>query len=222
MSESDSNEGAVSKLSRESSTPGVVRSPDSDPELKAISLIVDALEQLDPGARARVIQYVFGRLGLSNLPIATSPLLGPANAPSPMTVTGTATQPTDIRTLKEVKSPRSVNEMVAVMGFYLGEVARPGERKGEFGQEDLKRYFKHAGFPLPSSPSMALVHAKNAGYIDQGSSRGLYRLNPVGYNLVAHSLPGSKPRESSPTRARRRNRKPGSEAKRKRAGSPRS
>src|SRR3972149_1179536 len=54
---------------------------------------------------------------------------------------------------------------------------------------DVTRLFKHAGFPLPGTPKMTLVHAKNAGYLDPGSERGTYVLNPVGYNLVAHKLP---------------------------------
>jgi hypothetical protein len=35
---------------------------------------------------------------------------------------------------------------------------------------------------------MTLVHTKNAGYIDP-AGRGLYRINPVGHNLIAHALP---------------------------------
>jgi hypothetical protein len=35
------------------------------------------------------------------------------------------------------------------------------------------------------------VHTRNAGYLDSGSARGLYKLNAVGYNLIVHSLPAS-------------------------------
>jgi len=38
---------------------------------------------------------------------------------------------------------------------------------------------------------MTLVHAKNAGYLDS-SGPGSYKLNPVGYNLVAHAMPLTK------------------------------
>ena len=51
---------------------------------------------------------------------------------------------------------------------------------------------------------MTLVDTKNAGYLDNGSARGLYRLNPVGYNLVAHSLPAGGGAERSPARKRRK------------------
>jgi hypothetical protein len=78
--------------------------------------------------------------------------------------------------------------MTVLVAYYLENLAPPGERKAEFSGTDLVRYFKQAAFPLPKSPHMTLVHTKNAGYID-GAGRGLYRLNPVGHNLVAHALP---------------------------------
>jgi hypothetical protein len=57
----------------------------------------------------------------------------------------------------------------------------------------VRKYFKIARFPLPRAPQQALPNAVAAGYLEN-VSRGEYRLNPVGYNLVVHGLP----RSSSP------------------------
>lgn len=175
-----------------------------DPELQAISAVVQALETLDPAARGRVIQYVFGKLGLTDFASVTSRESSRMDVLTSSPEAERVTSSRDIRSLKEAKSPRSANEMVAVMGYYLSDVAPLGERKEEFDRNDVKKYFVHAQFPLPHSLSMALVHAKNAGYIDQGSAKGLYRLNPVGHNLVVHSLPSSSGGLSVTSRAARR------------------
>ena len=59
----------------------------------------------------------------------------------------------------------------------------------DINKKDLEKYFKQAGFPLPKAVGQTLVDAKSAGYMDASSTRGRYKLNPVGHNLIAHSLP---------------------------------
>lgn len=166
----------------------------ADIELQAIQQMIAALDPLDAEARTRVVDYVFGRLGIAGRlgPSEFRVLGASASAEVPSIVSGSlATSPVDIRTLREKKSPRSATEMAAVAAYYLSELALPAERKREMTATDLTRLFKQAGFPLPGTPKMTLVHAKNAGYLDPGPERGAYVLNPVGYNLVAHKLPAS-------------------------------
>jgi hypothetical protein len=78
--------------------------------------------------------------------------------------------------------------MAAVVAYYLSEIAPSHERKDAINASDLQKYFKQAGFKLPKSIPQALPNAAAAGYFDSTGS-GLYRLNPVGYNLVVHGLP---------------------------------
>jgi hypothetical protein len=102
--------------------------------------------------------------------------------------------------------------MAALVAYYLAEVATGTDRKPAIEISDIEKYFKQAGFRLPRTLKMTLVNAKNAGYFD-GVGEGKYKLNPVGYNLVAHSLPrtgsvervaGShKPRPQASSRRRR-------------------
>jgi len=45
--------------------------------------------------------------------------------------------------------------MAAVVAYYLSEVAPPDERRPEVATEDLEKYFKQAGHPLPGVPCLA-------------------------------------------------------------------
>ncbi len=78
--------------------------------------------------------------------------------------------------------------MACVVGFYLQELAPTSERKETVNTQDLEKYFKQAKFKLPGKINQILADAKAAGYFDV-ISRGEYKLNAVGYNLVAHNLP---------------------------------
>jgi len=78
--------------------------------------------------------------------------------------------------------------MAAVVAYYLQELAPEEERKSEVDVSDMEVYFKQAGFPLPRVPRVILQNAKAAGYFNS-AARGKFKLNPVGYNLVAHNLP---------------------------------
>lgn len=166
--------------------------PGPDRELAAIKTVVAALLPLTTEERDRVIAYVFARLGLTqqtpNVPGGATPSAIPA-----------APRATDVRSLGEQKKPRTAIEMAAVVAYYLSELAPSDQRRNEVAVADIEKYFKQANFPLPERPSVTLVHAKNAGYFDAGSGRGLYKLNPVGYNLVAHNLPPAGAQATLPT-----------------------
>ncbi|MGD0573490.1 MAG: hypothetical protein ABSB11_10810 [Sedimentisphaerales bacterium] len=100
----------------------------------------------------------------------------------------------DLRTLKEQKEPGSAIEMACIVAYYLENHAPGDERKMDITAKDITRYFKQGGYTLPKSDTQLLVDAKKAGYMDS-KKRGQYSLNPVGYNLVAHSLPRKPKKE---------------------------
>ena len=116
----------------------------------------------------------------------------------------------DIRTFAGLKSPKTLNEKVAVVAFFLAQVASPAERRDFITSEDIKPYFIQAGFELPTALiNMSLTNAKNAGYLN-ALERGQYKLNSVGHNLVAHKLPkkdGASRTLGSLSRSRRQRRR---------------
>jgi hypothetical protein len=169
---------------------------DSDSELNAIRAVLSALVPLKREGRLRVLDYVLGRLGMTE-PETRQPSTGSLTADAVLvrkavsvsdSLSAPSTQPTDIRSLTKEKSPHSANEMAALVAYYLSELAPEPYRKSMIAADDIKSYFKQALFKLPQSPKQTLVNAKNSGYLESVGA-GQYRLNPVGYNLVVHSLP---------------------------------
>ncbi len=172
-----------------------------DPELKAIEQVIQALGSLQQDARERVVNYVFQRLGLSAPNAFSVPPFEQLPQASEVTPTPVVAAQHggvhDIRTFKKSKGPKSDNEMAAVVAYYLKHLAPADEKKDAIGRDDVEKYFVQADFPLPKQPQFTLTNAKNAGYFDRAGT-GLYRLNPVGHNLVAHGMgktAGDTPKE---------------------------
>jgi hypothetical protein len=165
--------------------------PNLDPEVAAITSIVAVLTPLDAEARMRVLDYSLRRLGVHSSASASITMPAGTSSVSVVEASSGVPGPRDIRTFAEEKKPKSANEMAAVIGYYLEYLAPEQDRKTEINAADIKKYFHQANFRLPARAVMTLVNAKNAGYFDAGSTRATYKLNPVGYNLVAHRLPST-------------------------------
>lgn len=176
-------------------------------ELQAIKTLQETLQPLAPDVRTRVLDYVFRVLGIS----AAQPTLSQA---TPIAIEGSVSAapsvtrprldgPTDILTLKEDKVPTTGTQMIAVVAYYLAHLAPEGERQDFITAEDIQKYFIQGKYPMPGSQSQALVNAKNAGYLDF-VEKGRYRLNSVGYNLVAHKMPTGAAAAPKPSGNRRK------------------
>jgi len=172
---------------------------EDEADVKAISALIAALKPLNAESRSHVLEFVLKRLGISLSATQAHPVHAPPAAPTSFTPPAVTPSPfltpfnvQDIRTFAAEKKPRTVNERVAVIGYYLEQLAPEGERRNYLTSDDVKTYFVQAGFELPTAPpNMTLTHAKNAGYLN-GLERGQYKLNAVGHNLVVHKLPGGE------------------------------
>lgn len=94
----------------------------------------------------------------------------------------------DIRSFFEEKQPSSDIEAAAAAAFFYEYVADENRRKEAITAEDLTESFRLARRQLPRAVAQTLRNAKNAGYLDSAGESGHYKLNPVGYNLVEHTL----------------------------------
>jgi hypothetical protein len=176
----------------------------ADQELDAIGSILRALDGLDGESIQRVLDYVFSRLSIGR----PTSMVGTSitTAPSPQLSTmGSSSHQISIRDLREEKQPETSGQMAALVAYYLAEVAPSHERKGTVTATDIEKYFKQARFNLPKNLGMALPNATAAGYFESVGA-GTYKLNPVGYNLIAHGLPRDS---SGPTTKRKRSKKKG-------------
>ena len=166
---------------------GGKRMSGKDRELDAIGSIIGVLTPLDEGERTRVLEYVLKRLEMATI---RTPATNQREIQNSSPTSSTTRVVMDIRSLTAEKQPRSANEMVAVVAYYLSELAANEERSNVVNVDTIRKHFKMAGFPLPRALRNVLPNATAAGYLEN-VSRGEYRLNPVGYNLVVHGLPRS-------------------------------
>jgi hypothetical protein len=170
---------------------------DIEAETQAMKTLVEALEPLKPESRTRVIDYVFKVLGIVG-PQVSAPAILPA-LPGQLAPLSPqlrpVDRPTDILSLKEEKDPKTATQMIAVVAYYLAHLA--SERQDFITQDDIQKYFVQGKYLMPVSKPQALINAKNAGYLDFVEA-GKYRLNSVGYNLVAHKMPKDGSTKSKP------------------------
>lgn len=117
------------------------------------------------------------------------------SSPPPIASTAQRSSPIDIRTFFSEKQPSSDLEAAAATAYYYQYLAPENERKESIDSDTLQDAFRLARRPLPAKAFYTLNNARNAGYLDSGAGPGLFRLNPVGYNLVEHGLGPSRETE---------------------------
>ena len=161
---------------------------------KAIDQIIEALQPFDGKDSKAILTTV-----CSHLQIETEQKVASENRrreePKPENNTSPARRGAepgiDIKQLKEQKQPASARQMACLVAYYLQELALEAERKDSINTKDVEKYFKQAGYKLPTKLEQLLIDSKGSGYFES-SKRGEYSLTRVGYNLVAHSLPGKE------------------------------
>ena len=163
---------------------------DVEKEMEAIGAVLKALDPLESKARQSVLDYVIRRLDIP-LPSTQGGALPPKTSLPPGEPPLTPREPTDqvhIKDLVSGKKPRSAIEMATLIAYYLSHKAPQKDRTQTVNTKNIDTYFKIGGFKLPTKPQFTLANAKKAGYLDSVGD-GNFKLNPVGYNLVVHSMP---------------------------------
>lgn len=156
-------------------------------ELDAVQTIVSTLEPLDGDTRQRVLLFALNQLGITKIGVPEIRMAGSGKTAKVGQAGGVQT----IRNLKKAKSPRFATHMAAVVAYYLSELAPTEERKDAIGHQDVRTYFKKAGFEMPKSPTDVLIHAAQSGYFTYLGDEQ-YRLTDNGRDLVENQLPPKK------------------------------
>lgn len=153
--------------------------------------VADQLIALDKDRQKRVLRWVAESLGLEVGPSGggggvntKTPAPTPAGTPTP-----SPNRPNDIKSFVESKSPKSDVQFAAVVTYYYRFEAPTAERKDTITADNLSDAARLASRRRPPNPGMTLTNAKNQGYLDS-AERGQFRINSVGENLVAMTLPG--------------------------------
>ena len=176
-------------------------------EFDAAKVIVETLKSLDSKQQERAIRFASETLGLH------SP--SPRSLGSPPTETAKSTgvsseistaHPTDIKQFSERKSPKSDQQFAAVVAYFYRFEAPPDKQKDDINADDLNEAARLVNRKRPANALATLNNAKNSGYLD-AVGKGQFRINSVGENLVAMTLPGDQAATSgSPHTSQRKKR----------------
>lgn len=161
----------------------------------AAKAIVETLQKLDKKeTQAQAIRFACESLGLQAVPsIPPTPFpggQGHVNAPPRDGLLGTPERPKDLYQFTQEKAPKSDTQFAAVVAYYYRFEATAAHQKESITAADLIDAARLAKRARPAKPGNTLSGAMNAGYLDRVGD-GQYRLNTVGENLVAVTLPGN-------------------------------
>ena len=164
-------------------------------DLDAIRTIVTTLEGFERADQERILRWSTEKLGISITPQAQTHAPQQQAAPaSQVEQQSTPHAPAiqfgskDIKSFVTEKSPSSDNQFAATIAyFYLFEAAEE-EQKESITSADLQDACRKVGRSRLGDPGKTLRNAHNMGYLDK-ADRGSYKINTVGENLVAVTLP---------------------------------
>lgn len=98
-------------------------------------------------------------------------------------------QRTDIKTFTGTKDPKSDQQFAAVVAYYYQFEAPADQMKESIDAATMKEAARQAGRKQVKNWNLTLDNARRSGFLDK-AERGAFKLNAVGENLVAITLPG--------------------------------
>ena len=155
----------------------------------AAKAIVETLKDVDKQLQAQAIRFACESLGVDS-PVQGRPMAGSSSMPAPPSPSANPTHSTDIKQFTAAKAPKSDQQFAAVVAYFYRFEASEPERRETIDAKALEDAARKAQRKRPSNARMTLTNAKNAGYLDL-VGRGDYKINSVGENLVAMTLPGN-------------------------------
>ena len=148
-------------------------------DLEAIRLVIQALEPFDSKDRERIIRWAEEKLGMSAAPAITSsgPIATSASARTTLNTTSAlapaaSAAQKDLRSFVTAKSPKSDNQLAAVVAYFYHFEAPPELRKDSIGKDELIDACRQSGRNRPARPAQVLVNTFHAGLLDRSGEAG--------------------------------------------------
>ena len=165
----------------------------------AAKIIVETLQGLDKTSQALAMRFAAETLGLQSVTQPPAPPVIPASTSASSSGIAGTSHSMDIKQFTAAKAPKSDQQFAAVVAYFYRFEAPEAQRKETVDADSLLQAARLAGRKRPGNPGLTLNNAKNAGFLDSATT-GKFRINSVGENLVAMTLPGNG-LESSPARS---------------------
>jgi hypothetical protein len=173
-------------------------------DLEAVRKVIEVLNEFETEDQQRIVRWSLEKLGLTLPGGAATTVVDAIGATVNPAQGNAANQPVDIKTFYLRKNPSSDNQFATVVAYYYAFEAPPEQRKGTIGPSDLTDASRMVGRARPGDPSKTLRNATSMGYLDN-LERGAFKINTVGENLVAMTLPpGANDSGARPVRSSRK------------------
>lgn len=170
-----------------------VHNPESTKSpLDAAQKIVLELQGMTNDQQALALKFATETLGLQVLTAHAQVVQAAVHSPTgvPPTAQVAPGQRLDIKTFTTTKAPKSDQQFAAVVAYYYQFEAPEAQRKESIDSATMKDAARQAGRKQVNDWSITLSNALRTGYLDK-AERGAFKLNSVGENLVAITLPDS-------------------------------
>lgn len=165
-------------------------------DLEAVRKLVEALTPFERPDQERIVRWALEKLGIT-VPAEqrSSSLLNGEGA----TLSGAGQHHSEamgspangnIKSFVAAKNPSSDNQFAATVAYFYAFDAPQGQKKDSISSADLQEACRQSGRSRLGDPGKTLRNAHDMGYLDK-AERGTYKINTVGENLVAMSLPVS-------------------------------
>ena len=156
-------------------------------DLEAVRQLVTTLEKFDKTEQERIIRWAREKLGLNivqqTVPQTTSQNQLQTNLKTPDNRTK------DLKSFVNEKNPTSDMQFGVTVAYYYKFEAPENEKKDSINSEVLQDAARLAGRKRLGNPGQTLINASFNGTLDKADEKGAYKLNTVGENLVAMTLP---------------------------------
>ena len=176
---------------------------DAQSDFEIAKAVSDLLAGKDKERQHRVLRWVAESLDIalnSNATALVESPLQPSESRSQGDFSMLPKSATDIKTFMDTKQPRNDIQFATATAYYYRVEASAEQRRESITAEVLQDAARLVKRPRFARPVMTLTNAKNQGYLDP-SGRGAYRVNSVGENLVAMTLPNTNESLQSPKRS---------------------
>jgi len=184
-------------------------------DFDAAKAVADQLKGMDKAQQQRILRWVAESLGLeystaSSMATRIVEATASAERSGAMHTDQQPSRSTNIKTFVDLKQPKSDVQFATVVAYFYRFEAPAESRKESIDAQTLQEAARLAGRRRSPKPLMTLNNAKKLGYLDT-PERGQFRVNSVGENLVAMTLPGTQSertkKASRPSRSRKAKKK---------------
>lgn len=155
-------------------------------DLEAVRTLVTTLEKFDKNEQERIIRWAREKLGLvvTQVHSAAPPQL--TKQQIPQTFQG---QAKDLKSFVNEKNPSSDMQFAVTVAYYYKFEAPENERKDSINSDILQDAARLSSRTRLKNPGQTLINASFNGMLDKAEEKGAYKINTVGENLVAMTLP---------------------------------